>query len=113
MASQIVRLDALRVVPFGSVSASYVAFGTPFTHTMRLIRFVNTTDADLLISFDNVFDNMIVPAGSFVLYDCTSNREESLTFFVFQIGTQTYLKYASGAPTKGSVYLECVFGQGE
>lgn len=113
MASQIVRVDQLRIEPFGSVMGTYAAFGPAFAHTMRMVRFVNTTDADMLISFDTVNDNIILPAGSFVLYDCTTNREESLTFFVFQIGTQAYLKYASGAPTKGSVYLECVYGQGE
>jgi hypothetical protein len=113
MASQIVRVDALRVVAFGSITGSYTPVGTAFTHIMRTIRFVNTTDADVLISFDTVNDNIIVPAGSFVLYDCTTNREESLSYFVFSIGTQVFIKQSSGAPSKGSFYVECLFGQGE
>lgn len=113
MASQIVRLDALRVLAFGSITGSYTVLGGEFVHNMRTIRFVNTTDADLLISFDTVNDNIILPAGSFVLYDCTTNRENNITFFVFQLNTQCYVKYASGAPTKGSVYVECIYGQGE
>lgn len=112
MASQVVRVDALRSLGFGSITASYVELGTSFTHTMRIIRIVNTTDSDLLFSFDAVTDNMIVPAGSFVLYDVTSNTENTVPFFVFAKGTQFYVKYSS-APSQGTVYLECLFGQGE
>lgn len=112
MASQIVRVDALRSISNASISSSYQALGSSLAHPMRLVRIMNNTNGDMLISFDTVTDNMFIPAGSFVLYDLTTNREESLTYFVFAVGTQFYIKYSS-APTTGSVYLECIFGQGE
>lgn len=66
----------------------------------------------MLISFDGTTDNLIVPAGSFVLYDVTTNREEAITYFVFAAGTQAFIKYVS-APSSGTIYLECLYGQGE
>lgn len=112
MPSQVVRVDPLRTVAFGSITNSYTALGTAFTHPVRMIRITNTTDADMLFSFDTVNDNIIVPAGSFVLYDVTTNREENIIYFVFAVGTQFFIKYVS-APSRGTVYLECLYGQGE
>lgn len=112
MASQIAHVDALRTAAFGSITSGYLPLGTAFTHPMRLVRIINNTNGDLLFSFDTATDNIFCPANSFVLYDLTTNREESLTFFVFANGTQVYVKYSS-APTSGSVYLECIYGQGE
>lgn len=112
MASQIVRVDALRTVGFGSITGSYVALGSSFAHPMRIIRIVNNTDADMLFSFDASTDNIIVPAYNFVLYDVTTNREENIIYFVFAVGTQIFIKYVS-APSVGTVYIECLYGQGE
>ncbi len=110
MPAQIVRVDNLRTLPFGSISGTYAALGTSFAHPMRLICITNTTDALLTFSFDATVDNLIVPAGGFKLLDLTTNREESITFFVFAVGTQFYVK---GSPGSGSVYLEAIYGQGE
>lgn len=112
MPSQIIRVDALRTVSSGSITNSYTALGTAFTHPMRLIKITNNTNGDLLFSFDGVTDNIFVPANGFVLYDCTTNRAESITYFVFAVGTQFFVKYST-APTQGAVYLETIFGQGE
>src|SRR5271170_4158851 len=100
MASQIAHVDPLRSVAFGSITASYTALGSSFAHPMRLFRIINNTNGDMLFSFDTVNDNIFVPAGSFVLYDLTTNREESITYFVFAIGTQLYIKYST-APSSG------------
>ncbi len=108
--SQVVRVDALRSLGFASISVTYAPVGAPFTHPMRLIKFTNTTDADLLISFDDVNDNMVVPKGSFTLFDCTTNKTLPDSTFVFANGTQVWVK---GSPTLGTFYIEVVFGQGD
>ena len=113
MSSITISVDALRSVAFGSVTASYTTLGTVFAHIMRTIRLVNTTDANVLISFDTVNDNIILPAGSFVLYDVCANTETNQLGFFFRNGTQLYLKRESGAPTSGTVYAECTYGTGE
>jgi hypothetical protein len=113
MTSRILRVDPLRSTDFGSITASYVALGAAFSHTTRMVRFVNTTNALLLISFDGTTDNFVLPAGSFVLYDGTANKEENAGTFVFVIGTQPYVKYSGSAPTSGTIYLEAIHGLGE
>lgn len=115
-----VRVDTLRTVAFGGIGSSYAVFGSAFSHRMRMIKITNNTDGDLFIAFtrgntpasDGSADNDFVPAGSFVLYDFTSNSESTSSPFVFQIGTQVWVRYSS-APTVKSVYLTGVYGKGE
>jgi hypothetical protein len=111
MASQIVRQDALRSLAFGSISGTYAALGSVFLHPMRIIRIINTTVGDVIISFDGIVDHLFVPAGSFVLYDFCSDTEPSLPFLVAS-RTQIYCKQST-APVSGAVYLEATYGAGE
>lgn len=112
MPSITISVDALRSKAFGSITNSYTVLGSTFAHPMRTLRLVNTTDADMLISFDTVNDNIILPAGSFVLYDICANTETTQFGFFLRTGTQLYVKYVS-APTLGTVYAECTYGSGE
>jgi len=110
MPGQIVRVDGIRSLAFGSISGMYAPVGTPFNHAMRLVKFVNTTNANLTVSFDASTDNDIIPAGGFALYDLTTNKTLPDTTFVFQASTQVYVK---GSPTSGSFYVVAVYGQGD
>lgn len=115
-----VRVDNLRSLAFGSVSGTYAKLGTAFTHRMRVVKITNNTNGDMFLAFtsgntplsDATQDNVFVPAGGFTLYDFTSNSESSGSPFVFEIGTQVWVRQSS-APTSGSVYIECVYGKGE
>ncbi len=111
MSSNIVRFDAVRSVLFSSITNSYTALGTPFAHAMRVLHFINATDANVMISFDGVTDNAPVLAESFSLYDLTSDQDANETFR-YEKGTQIYIKYLT-APTTGSFYLVAVYGKGE
>lgn len=111
MASIIVSADALRSLGFGSIGMSYLPIGIPFDHPMRIIKIVNVTDTNMIISFDGVTDNDYVPAGGFTLYDLTTNQTESAGWF-FRDGTQVYVKYAT-APSLGSVFVVALYGKGE
>jgi len=110
MPSQVVRVDALRSLPAGSISAVYAALGTPFAHQMRLVKLTNNTNGDLTFSFDAVTANLLIPAGAFTLFDLTTNHTSPDQTFVFQNGTQFYV---AGTPSTGTVYLEAIYGQGE
>jgi hypothetical protein len=112
MSSQVIRVDALRSLAAGSVTASYVAIGTAFTHQMRLLKIINNTNADLFVSFDGVTDNDFVPANGFCLYDGNTNKNLPDSRWVFQPNTTVYAK-RSGTPTTGSIYVVGLFGQGE
>ena len=112
MPTSIVRVDALRSVSYSSITSSYTTLGGSFSHETRIIKLTNNTDGDLLISFDGTTDNLFLPAFSFTLYDITTNREQNDIYLIFQVGTQVFVKY-SISPSKGAVYLECLYGQGE
>lgn len=103
--------DQLRSVAYTSITGSYLPVGTPFGHAVRLMAISNTADQDMLFSIDGVHDYLYVPAGTFKLYDVCTNRETACNFYI-PIGTQFYVKYAS-SPSKGAVYLECIYGIGE
>lgn len=105
------QVDALRSTAFGSITGSYVAVGSAFAYQARIICFTNTTNEDMFFSMDGSTDQLIVPAGSFKLFDVTMNhRPVNMDDFCFAIGTQWYVKY-SAAPNAGAVYIEVVYAQ--
>ena len=107
-----VTADTIRSVLFSSITNSYLALGLVFANQVRMMRIVNATDGDIFISLDGVNNHFFVPAGSFVLYDFTANKTTSSSTFVLPVGTQLYIKYSS-APSKLSVYAECIYAVGE
>jgi len=106
------QVDVLRTIAFGTVSATFVPVGTPLAFPARIICFTNTSAVDLIFSMDGVTDQLIVPAGSFKLFDVTTNhRPVNQDDFCFSNGTQWYVRYPAGAPTTGAVYIEVVYAQ--
>ena len=105
------QVDVLRTVAYGSITGSYAAVGDPFSYQARIICFTNTTNEDVLFSMDGSTDQLIVPAGSFKLFDITTNHKPvNQDDFVFAIGTQWYVKYAA-SPSSGAIYIEVVYAQ--
>ena len=105
------QCDTLRTIAFGTVGATFTAVGAPLSFQARIICFTNTTNEDLIFSMDGVHDQLIVPAGSFKLFDVTTNhRPVNQDDFCFANGTQWYVRY-NVAPTSGSVYIEVVYAQ--
>jgi hypothetical protein len=107
---QTVSFDALRALASGSISTSYVAVGTPFTHPVRLICITNNTDGDMLFSVDASTDMLFIPKGAFKLFDLNTNRLAQDQYWVLPIRTQFYVKYST-APMSGAVYIEALWGQ--
>jgi len=120
MYTNIVRFDKLRGIGNASITASYAPLGflttpatpAPFTHAMRVVHFTNTTDANVLVSFDAINDNIVIPADTFSLYDLTGNQDTNEAFR-YQNGSQLYIKYESAPPTSGDFYVTAVYGLGE
>ena len=106
--SQIVSIDPIRTLAFGSISGTYAAVGTALANPVRLICFTNTTDVDMTVSINATSDYLIVPAGSFKLFDICTNRLNSSSYWVFAAKTQFFVK-GSGA-SKGAFYIECLWG---
>ena len=115
MSSNIVRFDAMRFVTAGTIAdagGDYVTLGSPLGHAMRVLHFINQTDVNLVISFDGTTNNVFLGAGSFALYDLTSDQDGNESFR-YQNGTQIYVNYATSAPTEGEIFLIAIYGKGE
>lgn len=108
------RMDALRSSAYSAITTSYTAVGTPLTHLWRLFKITNASDGDMLFSFNGTTDNMFLPANTFTLYDISTNSSplSQIDNLLLGIGTQLYVKYST-APTKGAVYFEGMYAQGE
>lgn len=105
------RVDVLRALAYGSIGATYSAVGSPLAFPARIICFTNTTNEDVIFSMDGVTDQLIVPAGSFKLFDVTTNHKPvNQDDFCFSIGIQWYVRYTS-APNSGAIYVEVVYAQ--
>lgn len=111
MSAKKVYFDSLRSLAYTGISGTYAAVGSALTVNPRIICFTNKTQGDVIFSVDssNANGNLIVPAGSFKLFDLTANmvpgKDDN---FVIAEGTQFYVKQVS-APTSGSVYIEILY----
>lgn len=107
MTISVARFDAYRTLAFGSIGATYSQVGTATAHIMRIVHFVNNTNADVDFSFDGVNDNIFCSANSFVLYDLEANGID------LQVGTPFLVKYHTGAPTSGAVFVMTIYAKGQ
>lgn len=109
MSNLAVRLlaEPLRSLAFGSISGTYAGIGTALDHRSSIIHFTNNTDALLTFSFDGVHDHFVLPAGSFLLLDITTNKTVNGGAMHISQGQRFYVK---GSPTTGSVYLSSFYG---
>jgi len=98
--------EALREVAFGSITSSYAALGSSLTGHVRILCLTNSTDKDILVSFDGTTDNLRLFTGSYKLLDFTTNRVQDDGLFL-PVGTQIYVKYSS-APASGSVWADTI-----
>lgn len=105
------QLDTLRSLGWAGIGATYVAVGGAFAHPARIICITNTTDADMIFSDDkgNATGKLIVPKGSFKLYDLTTNEKKIFDDdMALPVGTIIYVKQVA-APSSGSVYVEVTY----
>ena len=102
-----IKFEPLRSRAFGSINGTYSAIGTPFSNPCRILLIQNQTDVLLTFSDDGVTDNLVLPAGGFILLDVTSNKTSTGGAAYFAQGTVFWVK---GAPTSGSVYVSVLYG---
>lgn len=104
-----IRYETLRILNFADISVSYASVGTPFSHPVRILKVSNTTNANLIISFDGVNEMDFIAASSFYLYDFGSNKADPGGYLEQPIGDRLYVAQESIAPTSGNVYVTVVY----
>ena len=105
----VLKMDTIREVAFGSITASYTLMGTATTVYPRVIIFKNTTNVTLYFSLDGVNNMIKMIANSYQVIDGSTNHftPEQPTF---PKGTTFYVKYAS-APASGDAIVELMYAQ--
>lgn len=107
-----VTFEPVRELAAASIGAAYVKIGTPTIAHTRIVRIVNSTNADVYVSVDGVTNDLRVAASSFVLYDFSANLVQDDGLFLQQ-GTQFWVKETSaGAPSTGEVWIEVIYASG-
>ena len=93
--------EAYKILQYTSLSGTFTALGSPLQQASKVLKLINTTDADVIVSFDGVTLQDYIPAGGFCLYDisCNAFRDGDLTIAK---GTQIFVKQAA-ATSKGTV----------
>lgn len=104
--------EPLRSVSYLLMSTSYVNISTPIPNAARIIMFQNTTNNEVLISWDGTTDHQFIPSNGFVLLDVTTNKSSSQQGWFVGALTQFHAKFTAGSPaaTTGSVYVTTFYG---
>ena len=66
----------------------------------------------MFISYDGINNHDYIPAGSYAVYDLSTNQDSVGYGWFMASGTQVYVKQAA-APASGAVYLIAMYGFGE
>ena len=103
--------EPIRSLGFASIGAAYMGVGTSLANPARMIFVTNSTNAELMFSFDGTTDHFALPASGFLLLDISANKTVSSGFFLAQ-GDRLYVKEI-GNPSSGNVYFSVIYGQGE
>ncbi len=106
-----VAFETLRSRAFGApIDGTLRLVGTNFTHPLRLLKIVNTTNALITISYDGINDHDILPTNGFLLYDFTSNRSNASASLTMANRGGVWV---SGTPTAGSVFVTALYAVGD
>lgn len=99
--------EVLRSIASSTISGTFAPIGTALLNSASIVKIINGSTNPVTISWDGINAHDYVPAGSFVLYDFTTNKPKDSPILVAQQGTQFY---ASGTAGTGIIYLVAFFG---
>lgn len=96
----------IRSVDTAGFDTTYKTVGTPLNQQTRIVKFTNNSNVDAMISWNGTDDNEVLPAGSFVLIDVTTNRDAVENQLLIPEGTQFYAKGPTGI---GFIYISTYY----
>jgi hypothetical protein len=100
-------IDPIRTLAFGAIGVNYAAVGAAVTDPIRILKFDNLTDVDLLVSIDGTTDHFVIPTTGFIVLDVCANKVRDDGFFI-KDGTIFYVKRLGAAPSTGSLYITVI-----
>ena len=83
--------------------------GSAFAYPIKLLKIVNLTNANLIVSYDGVNNQDIVTANGGCIYDVAANKADPAGTFQLSVGDRVYVMEETSAPTSGNVYVVVVY----
>lgn len=85
-----------------TLTGSYQSIGTSLPQPAFILKMVNTSTSNVIVSIDGVHDIDVLPGGSFFLYDETKGTQREM----LQQGTLFFFKLETGAAASaGRIYV--------
>lgn len=103
------RFDTMRSLGFASIGAGFMGVGSAFAYPIKLLKIVNLTNANLIVSYDGVNNQDIVTANGGCIYDVAANKADPAGTFQLSVGDRVYVMEETSAPTSGNVYVVVVY----
>lgn len=103
------RFEILRSLGFAAITNNFAMVGTPFVNPIRIIKVTNTTDVNILVSFNGIDPIDILPASFYYLYDIGENKADCVGLLEVSAGDRIYVQAETGLPTVGSVYVTAMY----
>ena len=100
--------EPVRSIAAAAISNAYMGVGTAMSQPIRMFIFQNLTDAEVMVSFDGINDNLPLASNGYLVLDVTANKTINTGFF-FAEGSRIYVKQI-GVPTTGNVYVTTFYG---
>ena len=101
--------EPLRSIAYSSITSSYVGVGTSFVNPIRMFTLVNTSDASILVSFNGIDDQIVVPGEVARVFDICANKSDQAGYLEQGIGTRVYVKWETGTGISGKFYVEVMY----
>lgn len=100
--SVVLEYAEMAIFDSSTLNGSFQAIGSPLAQPGLIVKMVNNSDADVIVSTDGTTDNDICVAGGFWLYDCAANKQAGPTMAA-PVGRQYYISGTAGMG--GNIYL--------
>jgi len=97
--------ETLRSIDSATFTGSYQACGVVTSHQVRLTRFLNASNVTVTISWDGTNDHEVLPAGTFLLLDLSTNSGTAKPAIIAS-NTQFSVKGSAGT---GNFYISTYY----
>lgn len=104
-----VAFDPLRSVAAAGISGTYALIGAVFANPVRQLIIHNTTNANVIISYNGITDHSFLATGTSRVMDYCSNTSTQSGVFVQPAQQGVYVRDESAATSSGNVYVEVVY----
>lgn len=111
--SLIARYEPLRYLDATTIAAGgWCAIPPEFTHSIRLIRITNATDADLEFTYNTDRAEIFVPAYTSYVDDIAANafKTDLSGILILPLGFMLYVRMITEIPSIKGVYISAMYG---